>query len=332
MKKRKHHIVPRCYLKNFAAEDENIWTYRLDSPDKPFSKNYEKVGHIRDYYAQPGPDGTTEHNLLEDSFNKLVETKWAGLVGLMANKEYLSTEQVGDIFNFIALQRVRVPATRDMVEIGLAHRVKLQITHLKKQGELPPPPSSLCKDGEIHWDKIDITIDPHQSIHAMVNLIKDIGIILDLMGYAVLHNKTDLPFITSDNSVCYYMPNKNKAFKPYTLSSQQSPVELIFPISNNMVLIGQSRMKDQFSVGGMGYAEINDVSEVWDINDTISRFAYQNVYSCHRGCTDLVVKYANIAPVSKFSSLPAPNLTYHIFETVFGQRPRKPKWKKAIAR
>lgn len=332
LKKRKHHIVPRCYLKNFAAGDGNIWTYRLDSPAKPFSTNYKNVGHIRDYYTQPKPGGAIDYNLLENLFDETVEQKWSYLVELIVNKENLSPEQMDDVVTFLMLQRVRVPAARDMIEAILANGVRMTGQMLEAQGELPLAPSPLMTNDGLDWDRIDVAIDPHKSIHAMVNLVQGMGIVLDAMGYVALQNSTDLPFITSDNPICYYIPTKNKDFRPYTLRLPDSPVELIFPITHNIVLIGQNILKGQFDVEGLLYGDIDDVNEVKDINNTIARFAYENVYSSTQDNADIIVQHAEYTPVPKFTSLPGPDGIYQIIETVFGPRSRKPKWKGFKAR
>ena len=55
---------------------------------------------------------------------------------------------------------------------------------LVRNGKLPPPPPGF----EDILDKVDVSIDPHQSIHAMPGLINKIGELFDTVGLAIIHN------------------------------------------------------------------------------------------------------------------------------------------------
>ena len=49
------------------------------------------------------------------------------------------------------------------------------------------------------------------SLHAMPDLAKGFSIILDQLGFEVLHNKTDVSFLTSDNPVVCFDPTVPEA-------------------------------------------------------------------------------------------------------------------------
>jgi hypothetical protein len=44
------------------------------------------------------------------------------------------------------------------------------------------------------------------SLHAMSDLARGFGVILDHLGFEVLHNETDVSFLTSDNPVVCFDP------------------------------------------------------------------------------------------------------------------------------
>ena len=75
--------------------------------------------------------------------------------------------------------RVRVPAARDMVELSLAAIVKAETRRLDEAGYLPPKPEGL------NLDDLVVTIDPHQSLHAMPDLIQGFETIVDRLGFEV---------------------------------------------------------------------------------------------------------------------------------------------------
>ena len=324
--KRKHHFLPKCYLKNFADLDKKIWAYRLEDPACPFQRKYENFGHIRDYYSQLKPDGTTDYNLLEDFFDDNVESYWPTLITQIEYKETLSPDQVMSLLKFMIAQRLRVPATRDLIELCLAHHVKSVAEHLDSVGSLPQAPDGLQKDGKMDWDKIIVTIDPRQSLHRLVDLASSMSPILDNIGYTIILNNTNIPFITSDNPVCYYTPKNNKTFRPYTLTSLNHPIELVFPLTDKMCLLGLSSLKETFGHDGLSYTEARNKISILDINDTISRFAYQFAYSKSLDNGEIIRRHSNVAPVPNFSSVRTGSKVYNAPQIVFGERPKKPKW------
>lgn len=84
-----------------------------------------------------------------------------------------------------------------------------------------------------------IGINPQHTLLAMVNEFKDTGELCFRLGFEVLHNRTDIPFLTSDNPVCSYDPRVPvHARTPYDHSSE---IEVVFPIAADMMLRGTSR-------------------------------------------------------------------------------------------
>ncbi len=88
------------------------------------------------------------------------------------------------------MQRARVPASRDATERVEAERTLALARRLDKAGKLPPKPVGF----ENLLDQVEVSIDPHQSIHAMMPMMEGSCKVFDRIGFCALHNKTDVPF------------------------------------------------------------------------------------------------------------------------------------------
>jgi uncharacterized protein DUF4238 len=163
--KKRHHYIPIAYLSAFADENGRVFAYRKDNRDEPpLHVRPEEITFEKYYYSQPTPDGRRDNNTFEDFFS-IYETTWPALVRRLSSRTTVS-EDLGELLTFIILMRVRVPATRDMVEMGLAERVKSTTRVLDRQGLLPPKPDGF----EDILEHMAVSIDPHMSLHAIPTL------------------------------------------------------------------------------------------------------------------------------------------------------------------
>ena len=173
----------------------------------------DNVGFHKYYYSQPRPDGGKDHNALEDCFSSM-EDRWPGIVGRLHRRENVN-DSLEEIFQFMALQRARVPASRDVTERIHAEGIMVVARRLDAEGKLSPKPEGL----EDILDHVEVSINPHQSIHAMVTVMHATGQVFDQIGFYAMHNKTDVPFLTSDNPVIWFDPSvQDTDLRPYVLS------------------------------------------------------------------------------------------------------------------
>ena len=131
-----------------------------------------------------------------------MEDKWPGIVERLHRRENVN-DSLEEIFQFMALQRARVPASRDVTERIHAEGVMAAARRLDAEGKLSPKPEGL----EDILDHVEVSINPHQSIHAMVTVMQATGQVFDQIGFYATHNKTDVPFLTSDNPVIWFDPS-----------------------------------------------------------------------------------------------------------------------------
>lgn len=267
-----------------------------------------------------------DNNKLEDFFCGF-EGEWPPIVKRLEARENIN-DSLESLFNFMALQRARVPACRDAVELVLAATVKTLAKKMYLDGKLP----ALPKGSENLLDKMEISIDPHQSIHAMVSIIKGIGQIIDSVGWVVFHNNTSRPFLTSDNPVAWFdssLPFSQQ--KPYTINPS-GPMVVQFPISPKILLIGASEYRANFIRQGLVHADTSSDEWVEHVNAQTCRFGYEAVISNTESQSELIAEFSDISPVHVSDSVTIKNASaiFHSFE--FGSRRKKSKWKEKTAK
>jgi hypothetical protein len=247
------------------------------------------------YYSQPTPEGGKDHNVLEDLFSK-VEEKWPEIVARLHRQEDVN-DSLENVFQFMGLQNARVPASRDATERIEAERIIALARRMDAAGQLPPKPVGF----EDILDHIEVAIDPHQSIHAMVHMVRGFGQVFDQMGFMALHNKTGVTFLSSDNPVVWFDPSVPDAdLQPYVLRPG-GPVMLLFPVSPSVVIVGDSLGRDEFVANGLGIADLRKPHLAKMINRQVCRFAYEAVFAQKTEHEKLIQKHANLSPVPRFS-------------------------------
>jgi hypothetical protein len=321
MEKKRHHYIPKTYLNYFCNEQGKVRVYRKDDPENSFLQSPDSTGFHKYYYSQPLPDGGKDNNALEDLFSGY-EWKWPNIVGRIKKRENVN-DSLEDIFIFMGLQRARVPASRDAIEKLYAERVKSTTRVLDKAGVLPPKPDGY----EDILDKAHVAIDPHLSIHRMVGIVQGAARVFSQIGIGVFHNKTDIQFLTSDNPVIWFDPSvPDKKMKPYVLQPG-GPVAVVFPITPDLLIYGDSSMHEQFIHEGLTHATLRNRHHVKFLNKNISKFAYNTVFAQKTGNEPVIRKYAEISPVLNTIVVQTENGEQIQFDNIFGERSNKPKWK-----
>lgn len=320
MDKKRHHYVPKAYLKWFCDDSGKLLVYRKDDPVKAIPLSPDNTAFHKYYYSQPLPDGGKDHNVLEDLFSK-VEEKWPEIVARLHRQEDVN-DSLEDIFQFMGLQRARVPASRDATERIEAERIIALARRMDAAGELPPKP----KGFEDILDHVEVPINPHQSIHAMPHVIQGIGRVFSQIGVGVLHNKTAVPFLTSDNPVVWFDPSISELdLKPYVLKPD-GQIVLLFPVSPSLLIYGHTSILERFIAEGLGHANLSDTGFVEMINRQVCCFGYQAIFAQKTGQEGLIQEHAELSLSVRFDRIGAGKDQMIVFEMVFGKRERKPKW------
>jgi hypothetical protein len=211
-----------------------------------------------------------------------------------------------------------------MIELVLANTVKATARQLDKMGRLPPPPEGFPD----LLEKVEVAIDPQQSLHAMPILIRALDRIISVIGFQLVHNTTSTDFITSDNPVIYFDPDMPETqMRPYTLRPEHRRIELLLPISSRLLLKGHSNLRRTFAAHGIRHLKLGSSQEVMRINRLTARFGYRFLFASTSGHHELIQKYGNESPIVDGHILDGQDGTAAFHERVFGRRPQKLKWK-----
>lgn len=320
LQKKRHHFVPKAYLKSFCDPGGKLLVYRKEAPGEPLHVKPDATQFRSYYYSQPIPSGGQDNNTLEDLF-AAIESNWPETVEKLHRREDVN-DRLSNIFDFMSLQRVRVPAARDLVEAMLAQSVKGTMQVMLANGTLPPPPAGL----ENIADLVQVSIDPHQSIHAMAEMLRGIGSLYERLGFAVIHNTTDRHFLTSDNPVLWFDPAVPFAEqRPYTIALD-GPVVLLFPVSPTLIIVGSTEYRETFSQHGLLHGNDVDASTVDAMNAQICRFAYEAVIATDIGHEEMILEFADISPVFEATTVKVASGMLMLGQQTFGRRLAKPKW------
>lgn len=68
--KKRHHFVPKAYLKAFTNQRGQVFVYRKDNPGRALPAKPDATQFERYYYTQPLPEGGQDNNTLEDIFGE----------------------------------------------------------------------------------------------------------------------------------------------------------------------------------------------------------------------------------------------------------------------
>lgn len=320
--KKRHHYVPITYLNGFTDDGGRLNVFRCDDVGATLSLVPNNIAFQNYYYSQPTPEGGRDDHRFEDIFDAEVETHW--LEARQAARDGALTPHVWSrLYLMLASLRARVPATREMIETSLAASVRMTLDHLDRQGDLPTVPAGL----EDIWSKVEISIDPHQSLHAIPGILQSVNLVQEEIGFEILHNRTSRPFITSDNPVAWFDPRTPEgARKPYKLDRLDMRAELIFPIDSWTLLRGTNALKRRHS-GRLTSRILRDEDAIRRMNRITAQFAYRLMFARDDTSLRLMRHFASLSPVLRTGARPVEGGDLLWMDMELGRRPTLPKWK-----
>jgi hypothetical protein len=321
MAAKKHHYVPEAYLKHFADGEGFIWVGRKDDPENPHRMKPGNIAFRKYYYSQIGGEGERDDRL-EDHLGTY-ETPWPGIVSKLKAKGRLSPNELNDLWSFMAVQRARVPAARDAMESMLAHHSMIAMRELEESGELPAPP----KEHSNLIDQVRISVHPQKSIEAMSILLRGVHELRSRLNLIIVHNVSDIGFITSDNPIAVFDPSyPEHSLRPYFVEHWNSPIELLFPIDSNTLIRGLSKSITSYCDPMPRHVELGLNVEIKRINRLVAKFGYEILIAKDGQNAKLLKAHAEKSPIIENAigwsgGKPAGRLRWG-----FGPRPKKPKW------
>lgn len=308
---KRHHFVSVTYMNGFLDAIGRVHAYRTDEPAKPLHVPPESIGYEKYYYSQPLPDGTRENHRYEDLWNA-VESVWPETMRAVLSHR-VSPAVSFNLLGMATIMSTRVPAARERNEVLLATKLRAEVQAAEEFGLLPP---ELARYAGM-LDTVPVGVNPHETLLAMQADFKLFGDLCFRLGFEVLHNSTGVPFITSDNPVCYYDPDKpTNTRRPYV---EGNDVELIFPLDSQRMLRGSTKLRPTNQV--VRHRRLSDAAKVRRMNRTIAQFAYRLIIASDRSADDLAQRYAGLTPTVEVEVRRVGKEVQIIWNHVFGPRP-----------
>ncbi|WP_428697910.1 DUF4238 domain-containing protein [Stappia sp.] len=305
-----HHYIPICYSKNFVNSDgylmiSDLWDEGRIFPSKPIASL-----KIRKMYSQPVHAEGRMDDSIERLFSSEVEAAWTPVFRKILNKDRISQYDWSAIIKFMCSMIVRVPMTFNaIIELLREHVIRsapdsvehipniLIDTYHKIMG--PRAKAEPSFRDLVECGAISINIDPHRCISSIVNIMREIQVFK--LGFPFgspkfVYNNTGIPFLSSDNPVCFFRGSKGKSgYYPYQVQKDR-PFSFLFPISSRIALVNSSF----FAAKGM-HIGVDHESDVRQMNRIISRFAYRYVFSCDEDILKYSFNQRNICPRPVYS-------------------------------
>lgn len=191
---------------------------------------------------------------------------------------------------------------------------------MKRRDLLPPAPPELPNIADL----VEVTIDPHQSIHGMTELLRAHGPIIETLGYQLVRNETDIDFITSDNPVSFYTL-RGEEVVPYVVHPK-SRSELFFPVTSRLAIFGAASDRKRYARRGLKSTIIRDAEKVRMLNRRTAKFGYEALFSSVRLPSVFVQKH-RLSPVLSPNSPAFDPDNIRMPQFAFGTRQKLLKWR-----
>lgn len=285
---RKHHYIPKCYLKAFSKPRKRgkfRACHVYDRCGKHFRTNIDNIGCSRDFNRIDSEKYPPD--ILERYFSKF-ETEIEPIIQRVINKR--SIEDENDkifVLNLIAALATRTPKTREtvrktherilrlMVDLATSTKEKWdrQIKSLREENVISDNNVSYTRFREfISGDGFRIDVEVERYIEIEIGVF-DVVLqsLIDRKWTLFVSGSDSKGFITSDNPVCLYYVNsaQNDAVFPPGYDMQNT--EIAFPLGKELALVG-SFENDSTKI----FASEFDVAR---LNGIVVSFSNKQVYS-----------------------------------------------------
>lgn len=254
---KRQHYVPQNYLREFSVDGESIGVFHVES-----GKCVEKPAPIISQAQEPffyGKNLELEKQLSE--LESLLADNRRTIFENTTNKLNLYQKEVLYQDMFLQLSRTRYMANLyEEIATAKARRIWKH---------------SNDEYARKHADDFGIRFN-NPIIAPMAITLQNLGICLDL-EFKVLVNKTEIPFITSDNPVCRY----NQFFeghKKYHSGLKSTGELLYYPLSPMFAVIYYDGNVYKTNFRKRNYLEVTDVNDVNHLNGLVCAWANKCVY------------------------------------------------------
>ena len=229
---RKHHYLPKFYLKEFSSNDRNLMQI-----DKATGHTVicaiNDLATIRDYHRLDADDFDDPYEL--ERYLSSVEGELAKATRRVLEHGVEDLTTHARLVELVSMLRMRVPAMKAMIEETLRHVVRSSGLIMERSEKLPPPPPGF--EDVLRMDKLDIEISNWICLKHMFMLAADDKILRLLLSMTptVIRAPEGEFFLTGDQPVAVYSPSAKLA-RSEGVALTESDVEISLPLSRDTLL------------------------------------------------------------------------------------------------
>jgi len=263
-KKHRHHYIPAGLSRNFCLNEKVLYLYDVyegnvvrSSPRDVFVKT--------EFHTVVSSEGEKDHNTIEDSLMALEN------IGIPALRRCIESSSILDedrsrIAAFWAIQYLRAPEVREMVNKFTQQIIKDTASLLDKHGKLPPVPDELSKHGNNITDLLEkgiikTKILPQMTMRPMILLPKIMDVILQ-MSWCLMKSDDGNYFALPDNPCSFVYEDYKSEDQRWGLLD--GGVEMALPIgANHCLLAGWKKMPEKVRAAEARVGEINKRSAIF---------------------------------------------------------------------
>ncbi len=240
--KKKHHYIPKFYLKGFANSESNcLWVYEKGNLEirqsSPINEGYQKF-----YHAFLTEDGNRDTNTIENYLEK-IEANTAELLDSIHRRERVTDQIKKELALFISFMLTRVPLFRSEIE-------KMADKHINHVG-LDDAITNFKQSIEAFENELGIELNISEN--DFINLPSNRGSVLSLAHmFSIAHNyfpkllnlkwrflfsTPNYKYVTSDNPIYCYSPSASGALEHDDFFNDD--LEITIPLSREVSLLAK---------------------------------------------------------------------------------------------
>jgi|SRR3989338_10145213 len=241
--KKRHHTVPKCYLRNFTDADGFLWV--LDAKDRIFNTKPENVLVENNFYRLTLKNG--DKSLYVEDTLAGIEGDYAAIYENKMSKDlFLTDEERVVVAVFIASLYLRTAPHRASMR-GMFESLRGSMQEWKKQFQTLPAERRIAAATPSRGDGITIGdldkyLENYDEEHS-VDVLKHLPHVAQLvfnMKWSIWKND-GRNFVTSDDPLVLMRPAAIKKYGPNAIGSvagfMHKDVDLTLPLSSSRLLL-----------------------------------------------------------------------------------------------
>ncbi len=250
---RKHHYVPAFYLAGFTPSGERedfLWVHDLQQQGRKWRARPDNAAHERDYYRieQEGVPA----NAVEQAFGIFEGQAATALESIATTRAVPRGENLATALNFVALQIVRVPTFRAMIERNMVELSKWQMKmvfgdprafefvmqDMRKKGSKLPDGITWEQMRDYVFDESRYTVEINRgsTLGTLLDVSKSVLPVLAARQWSLVVANDDAPdFVTTDSPVSLVATTPDA---PPFIGFGLRCTEVSVPLTRRVALVG----------------------------------------------------------------------------------------------